>query len=292
MGFTKRSDLIIPQLLVEAIQGEFAGKRLLYGTGAVVTSDTLPGDKRGGDTVTVPYFGTLGEADDIATEGDALTPEGINETSETATVVHSGKAFETTEWARMAANSDPYVEAARQLRIIMERRFDKALIDVATASLPGSYVNDVTGTPGQQLTYDVVADSTGLWGDQQENIVLIGVHSKVYRDLLKLKDSTGRNLLTMPSYGPEGFKPASIYGVPVIVSDKCKVVAGSPNKYETLLIKSDALALWMAEAPKVKVGDDILADTNLIATHFYFAPYRYKRVRGSTHPGVIKIVTF
>lgn len=292
MGFTKRSDLVIPQLLVEAIQGEFAMKKLLYGSGAVVSSNTLPGDKRGGDTVTVPYFGTLGEADDILNEGDALTPEGINQTVETATVKHSGKAFETTEWARMAAAGDPYTEAARQLRIVMERRFDKALIDEATAALPGTYVNDVTGTPGQQLTYDVVADSTGLWGDQQEDIVLMGVHSKVYRDLLKLKDSTGRNLLTMPSYGPDGFKPASIYGVPVIVSDKCKVITGTVNKYESLLLKRDALALWMAEAPKVKTGDDILADTNLVATHFYFASYRYKRVRGSTHPGVIKIVTF
>lgn len=293
MGFTKRPDLVIPQLLIEAIQGEFAGKKLLHGTGAVVTSNTLPGEKRGGDTVTVPYFGTLGEADDVLTEGDALTPEGINETSETATVQHSGKAFETTDWARMAANADPYVEAARQLRVIMERRFDRALIDQATAALPSNYINDVTSVPGQQLTYDVVADSTGLWGDQQEDIVLMGVHSKVYRDLLKLKDSTGRNLLTMPSYGPEGFKPASIYGVPVIVSDKCRVITGSPaNKYETLLLKRDALALWMAEAPVVLTGSDILANTSLIATHFYFASYRYKRVRGSTHPGVIKIVTF
>jgi HK97 family phage major capsid protein len=292
MAFTKRSDVVIPEILIDAIQGEFAGKRLLYSTGAVVSNDSLPGEKRGGDTVTIPYFGTLGEADDILNEGDALTPEGINETKETATVIHSGKAFEATEWARMAAAGDPYVEAARQLRIIMERRFDKALIDVATSALPSTYVNDVTGTPGQQLTYDVVADSTGLWGDQQENIVLIGVHSKVYRDLLKLKDSTGRNLLTMPSYGPDGFKPAQIYGVPVVVSDKCKVIAGTPNKYETLLIKSSALALWMQAAPKVMTGNDILADTSLVATHFYFATHRYKRVRGSTHPGIVKIVTF
>jgi hypothetical protein len=292
MGFTKRSDLVIPQILVETVQGEFANKILLYNSGVVVTSDTLPGDKRGGDTVTVPYFGTLGEADDIINEGDALTPEGINETTETATVIHSGKAFETTEWARMAANSDPYVEAARQLRMIMERRFDKALIAAATASLPSAYINDVTGTPGTGLSYDVVADSTGLWGDQQENVALIAVHSKIYRDLLKLKDSTGRNLLTMPAMGPDGFKPASIYGVPIIVSDKCTVIAGSPNKYETLLIKRNALALWMAGAPKVYTGDDILADTDLIATHFYFACLRYKRVRGSTHPGVIKIITY
>lgn len=288
MAFTKRSDLVIPEILVEAIQGEFAGKILLYGTNAAVVSNTLPGDKKGGDTVSVPYFGTLGEAE-ILSEGDALTPEGLTESKEFATVVRGGKAFETTDWARMAANADPYVEAARQFGVIMRRLFDQQLINAATASLPSAYINDLTGTPGTLISYDAVADTTGLWGDQQENIELIAVHSKVYRDLLKLKDTTGRNLLQMPTQGND---PARIYGIPVIVSDKCKVIAGTPNKYETLLIKRDALALWMAESPKVKTGEDILADSSIIAVHTYFATYRYLRVRGSTRPGVLKMITF
>lgn len=288
MGFTKRSDLVIPELLVEAIQGEFAGKILLYGTNAAVVSNTLPGNKRGGDTVSVPYFGTLGEAE-LLNEGEALTPEGLTETKEQATVQRGGKAFETTEWARMAANADPYEEAARQFGVIMRRLFDQQLIAAATASLPSAFINDVTGTPGQLLNYDVVADTTGLWGDQQENIELIAVHSKVYRDLLKLKDTTGRNLLQLPT---EGNEPARIYGIPVVVSDRCKVIAGSPNKYESLIIKRDALALWMAESPRVKTGEDILADSDIVAVHMYFACYRYLRVRGSTYPGVLKTVTF
>lgn len=288
MGFTKRSDLIIPELLVEAIQGEFAGKILLYGTNAAVVSNTLPGNKRGGDTVSVPYFGTLGEAE-ILNDGEALTPEGITETKEQAVVQRGGKAFETTEWARMAANADPYEEAARQFGVIMRRLFDSQLIAAATASLPSAYINDVTGTPGQLLNYDIVADTTGLWGDQQENIELIACHSKVYRDLLKLKDTTGRNLLQLPTQGNE---PARIYGIPVVVSDRCKVIAGSPNKYESLIIKRDALALWMAETPRVKTGEDILADSDIVAIHTYFATYRYLRVRGSTYPGVLKVVTF
>lgn len=288
MGFTKRSDIVIPELLIEAIQGEFAGKILLYGTNAAVVSNTLPGNKKGGDTVSVPYFGTLGEAE-LLNEGEALTPEGLTETKEQATVQRGGKAFETTEWARMAANADPYEEAARQFGVIMRRLFDSQLIAAATASLPSAFINDVTGTPGVTLNYDVVADTTGLWGDQQENIELIGVHSKVYRDLLKLKDTTGRNLLQLPTQGNE---PARIYGIPVVPSDRCKVIAGSPNKYESLIIKRDALALWMQESPRVKVGEDILADSDIVAIHTYFATYRYLRVRGSTYPGVLKVVTF
>lgn len=288
MAFTKRSDLVIPQLLVEAIQAEFAGKILLYGTNAAVVSNTLPGDKKGGDVVTVPYFGSMGEAE-LLNEGDALTPEGLTESTETAAVKRAGKAFETTEWARMAANADPYTEAARQFGVLMRRLFDQQLITAATASLPSTYINDVTAVPATTLNYDIVADSTGLWGDQQENIELLAVHSKVYRDLLKLKDTTGRNLLQLPTQGND---PARIYGIPVIPSDRCNVIAGSPNKYESMIIKRDALALWMRESPTVKTGEDILADSDIIAIHTYFAVYRYLRVRGSTKPGIVKIVTF
>lgn len=289
MAFTKRSDLVIPQLLLEAVQGEFEGAQCLYGTGAVKIDNTLPGDKLGGDVVTVPYFGILGEAEDILNEGDALTPEAISQDSETASVIHTGKAFSTTVWARMAAASDPYPEAARQIRVILERRWDKAAIDVATASLDSSYINDVSGTG--TISYDAVVDSRTKWGDQQEQILLMVVHSKVFGDMMKIKDSTGRALLTFENMGPEGFTPAKFAGIPVKVSDKCKVIAGSPTKYESLILKRDAIAIWWNGSPFVGTDSDVLAHAEVVATHHYFAAHRYRRVPGSTKPGVIKIVT-
>lgn len=284
MPFTKRSDLIIPQILVEAIQGEFAGAKLLADTGVAVVSNTLPGNYRGGDTVTVPYFGTLGEMEDITNEGDALTPESLTESTETCTVIHSGKAFETTEWARMAANADPYEEAARQFRIISERRVDRALIEKSTDALPSGYVSTNAAT----INYDMIVDATGLWGDEQSAIRLLGVHSKVYRDMLKLKDSTGRPMLVLPA-GP--LDVPKFCGIPVVISDKCKLIAGSPNTYESLIIKQAALAFWYAKVPVVLTDTDILANTDVLAIHMYFAAHRYQRVRGSTKAGVIKVVT-
>ena len=289
MAFTKRADLIIPQLLLEAVQGEFEGAQCLYGTGAVIINNSLPGDAKGGDTVTVPYFNILGDAEDIVNEGDALTPEAISQVSETATVIHTGKAFATTVWARMAAAADPYPEAARQIRIILERRWDKAAIDVATASLDSAYISDASATG--TITYDMVIDARYLWGDQQEQILLMVVHSKVFRDMMKLKDSTGRPLLTLESMGPDGFTPAKFAGIPVKVSDKCKVVAGSPTKYETLILKRGALAIWWNGSPFVGTDRDILSHSDVIATHHYFAAHRYRRTPGSTKAGVIKLVT-
>lgn len=288
-GTTKSSDLIIPEILIEAIQGEFAGKPLLWGTGAVVVSNTLPGSTGQGDTVTVPYFGTLGELEDIGNEGDALTPEKLSMSKETATVHHSGKAFERTEWSRLKAIGDPYTEAARQFTIITQRRADKAVIEVATAALPSQYVLDITAVGDGKLTYDAVVDATGAWGDQQERIVLLGVHSKVRRDLLKLKDLNGRPLFTLPLTDNDVER---FMGIPVVVSDKCKQTGTGVNAtYESIILKEAALAFWYQEEPRVLTGEDILADTQVIAIHVYWAAHRYQRVRGSTHPGVIKIIS-
>jgi len=284
MPFTKSSDVIIPEILVDAIQGEFVGATLLANSGVAVISNTLPANHRGGDTVKVPYFGTLGEMEDITNEGDALTPESLSQSFETATVIHAGKAFETTEWARLKAANDPYEEAARQFRILTERRVDRALIEKATAALPSGFVY----TSNKNIDYDTIVDASGLWGDQQAAIRMLGVHSKVYRDLLKLKDSTGRNLLVLPT-GP-GDVPRFV-GIPVFVSDKCNVIAGSPTTYESIIVKDAALAFWYQQEPIVLTDTDILAHSDVLAIHMYFAVHRYLRVRGSTYPGVIKVVT-
>lgn len=292
MPYTKRSDMVVPEVLVEAIQGEFTGKNLLLGTPVAVVSNTLPSELNKGDKVKVPYFNTLGEMEDIVNEGDALIPEKLSESFEEASVRHSGKAFERTEWARLAAQADPYPEAARQFRVIAQRRADRGLIEVATGALPSEFVNDISGTGAGTINYDAMVDTVGSWGDEQEAIRLLGVHSKVYRDLLKLKDGMQRPLLVVPTTDAD---VPRFMGVPVYVSDKCKKIDvngdGSLYKYESLVLKEAALAFWFQSAPRVLTDTDALADSELAAIHMYWVAHRYLRVRGGTKPGVVKLVT-
>ena len=292
MPFTRRSDLIVPEILEAAIRGEFEGKNLLMGTPVAVVSNTLPGGLNKGDKVKVPYFGTLGEMEDIVNEGDALTPEKLSESFEEAVVRHSGKAFERTEWARLAAQEDPYPEAARQFAVIARRRADRGLIDEATKVLPSEFVNDISGGAGDaaKISYDAMVDTVGSWGDEQEAIRLLGVHSKVYRDLLKLKDGMNRPLLVVPTTDAD---VPRFMGVPVYVSDKCKKVdmGGGNFVYESIIAKEAALAFWFQSTPRVLTDSDALADSELAAIHMYWVAHRYLRARGSTKPGVVKLIT-
>lgn len=295
MGTTKRSDLIVPEILQEAIQAEFAGIKALWGTDAAIVNSSLPtqnaagGKIRGGDTIKIPYFSALGEMDDIDTEGDALTPASMAMSSETATVKHSGKAVEITNWAQMAAMfADPYAEMARQFKELVVRRGDKALLAAATASLPSTNIKDVysASTP-RILDWDLMVDAKQLWGDEQEDIVLLTVHSKIYGDLQKLKDANGQPLLVDKN---DGTLPR-FNGVPVKVSDRNTKSSDSPAKYESLILKKGALAFWFNEAPRVLTDSDILADTEVAAIHLYWVAHRYQRTPGATLPGVIKIVS-
>lgn len=289
MALTTRSNLVIPEILADAVQGQFEGMRALYGTGAAVVNDSLPAGARGGDTIRVPYFGTLGELDDLTAEGAAAVPTALAMSSEQATVQHSAKAVEITAWAQLAAAyADPYAEAARQFRIMAERRADKALLDAATASLPGSQIVDVyNSTVPKVLGWDTMVDAKLAWGDEQGDIAALVVHSKVLGDLMKQKDTTGRPLFVDAA---DGALPR-FAGVPIIVSDRATKSADSPAKYESLLVKKGALVLWYAKTPSVDADKDITRDTEVLAMHVYWVAHRYGRTPGGTRPGVVKIVT-
>lgn len=292
MGYTKRSDVVIPELLTEAVRGEFEGARALYGSAAVTVSMSLPGGKKGGDTISIPYFGTLGEAEDIL-EGEGLTPEGITSAKETATVIHTGKAFAISQWAQFAAWGDPYAEAARQMREVFVRRWDKALIDAAATNVPSDYVHDVTGLTDKTLGYANMLGARQKWGDEQDRIALIAVHSDVYFDILKKVDLQGRPLVSTEAEGPDGYKPTRWAGALVVVSDKCSktLVSGSTYKYESYLLKEKSLAIWANGDVSVARDKDILADVDIIASHHYFAAHRYLRSPGSSKSPAVKVIT-
>lgn len=286
MPATTRSDIVIPELLVEAVRGAFAGMQALNGTPAAIVKTGLPGDKRGGDKVEIPYFGTLGELEDIA-EGEPLTITKLSATKEEALVQRAGKAFETTHWARLASRpeDDPYEEAARQIVEATQRRADKALIDAAVAAGADLLVHDVTAAAGgaNKFTYDVMVDAKMKWGDEQDDIVLIGMHSATYGQLLKLKDTTGRPLLTDPV--ADGQLPR-FTGIPVKVSDRFPV---DGDTYTTLLFKRGAVVFWFNENPRIETDREPRTDTDLLVTNIYFAAHRYKRLPGATKSGVVAI---
>lgn len=298
MPVTKKKDLIIPELLEDAIRGEFAGANALWGTDAVKVNAGL-GSTTKGEVVQVPYFGTIGELEDLADDegGDgpvpALTPSKLTMTGEEARVHHSGKAFEVTEWARMSVMyADPYKEAARQIREAVFRRADKALIDVArTTDLTLDIAT--TAVDGKNtMTYDAVVKGKYLWGDEGQEVAAMAMHSNVGAQVELLKDSTGKPLV---SDAISGQTQRRFVGIPYTLSDKLTYL-GTPGdeatrRYETLIARRNSMIFWYNGDFQVQTDKDILADTTVAAVHVYWLAHRYKRMPGSTRTGVARIIS-
>lgn len=289
MTVTTRSNLFVPQILQDAIRTGFAGKTALHGTGAAILNGTLPEAKRGGDTVTIPYFAAFAAAQDKA-EGDPLVPAALSMSSETASVVHSGNAVTLTKWAEMAAAfADPYAAAADMILETIVRRWDTALIDTAVSAtnLPAGQKIDVwsASTP-VKVSYAGFVDAKMAFGDEQDDIAALVVHSKVLGDMYALTDTYGRPLLL--DSAREGGLPTFL-GVPTIVSDRMPkdVTDAAHPKYTSTLIKKNALVAWYNGSPSVEIYKDVLLDAQVFAWHSYFAAYRYLVMPGYSKPGVV-----
>jgi hypothetical protein len=287
MSFTKKGDVFIPELLEDALVGAYRGMIALYGTGAAIIKTSMPAGKAQlGEQVKIPYFNTMGEVQDLSADGDALTPSSVSTSLELATVRHSGISFEATKWAELSGVSDPYAEGARQMAMATTRRIDQALIDVASADGASLLSKNVysAGSP-RTMDYDLIVDGKMLWGDEQDDIAMMVVHSKVKGDLYKLKDSIGRPLLIDPTQG----SMSTFAGIPIMVSDRIAPSTDNPAKYTSLILKKGALIFWMNGQPRVLTDTDILADTDLAAVHMYWAAHRYVRMPSYTRSGVVRL---
>lgn len=236
MSSTLITNVFNPEMLVDAVDGVFAQKTAFMGSrlsslGVVVVDGQMPvgGPEAIGTTVTVPYFGTLG-AFVSNPDGSSVTPSNLAQITELATVARYSMGFSTSRWAQANAQvnpnvGDPYVESARQIQVAAERSMDDQL--VAKAAATGVYLKDVySSSSARYLDWDLCVDAKFQgWGDEQDDIAALLVHSQTHKDLMKLKDNTGRPLL-LSSQGDGG--PLDRFcGAPVVVSDKAPITGSA-----------------------------------------------------------------
>ncbi|HEX2879909.1 MAG TPA: phage major capsid protein [Polyangiaceae bacterium] len=235
---TTTTDIVFqPQILTEVVQAEFSGKDAfndsrLAQAGVAIINGSMPegGPTSLGKKVTVPRFGVIGEFEEVA-ENTPGVPSAIGMESEESNITHDYLGFETTVWSQangqLFANGsgDPYEEAARQIRLAANRRMDYRLITAAMAS--GVYAKTVySASAPVTLTYDLAIDTRfEAFGDEQDDLAAIMVHSQVTKDLLKLKDGNGRPMLTS-SQGEAG--PLDTFaGLKVITSDRLPITGST-----------------------------------------------------------------
>lgn len=275
MAVTTTSNVIIPEVLAAMIAAEIPGQLALAGSDAVTVLDNLKGGP--GNTIKIPRWGTIGDFTEVA-EGNAMPVVNIAATAATATVKKFARGVEVTDEALLASYDDPLKEVARQFARYAARAADRELIVAAETT---TLQHTATGT----ITLNDIIDAIGKWNDASVNISGLVVHSKVYRDLIKLSEF--KTLTQKADQVIERGVVGMVYGVPIRVSDSITTVAGSPNTYRNLLLKKNALGLWYQRNMNVETERDTIKRTTVITADSIFATAMFQ----DNPLPVVKLVT-
>ncbi|KAA8371898.1 N4-gp56 family major capsid protein [Leuconostoc carnosum] len=126
---TTLEQMIDPEVMGEMILAQLQ-KAIKFGAIAPI-DNTLSG--RPGDTVTVPRWKYIGDAQDVA-EGAAINYAQMTNSTDTFTVKKAAKGVKLTDEAVLSGYGDPIGEATRQITMAIASKLDNDTLAAATKS--------------------------------------------------------------------------------------------------------------------------------------------------------------
>ena len=171
---TKIADLINPQVMADMISAKVE-KKIVVAPFAKV-DNTLVGVP--GNTITVPKYGYIGDAEDIA-EGVACGTVKLQTGTTTATVKKAMKAVELTDEAVLSGYGNPVGETNNQLAKAIASKVDNDALEAlngATLIFDGS---------AAVISYNSVVDAIDLFDEEVNSEKVMFVNPKQVTQLRK-----------------------------------------------------------------------------------------------------------
>lgn len=175
MPVTKKSDVIIPEVMGEMINAKIEALNKITPYAKVDT--TLQGTA--GDTVTVPKWGYIGDAEDVA-EGGEITPSKMTATKESFSIKKAMKSLSLTEESRNSGYGNPIGQAETQLAKAIAGKVDNDVLDTAySASKKVDKSANVIG-------YNAIVDAVTQFADEEDDVEkTMFIHPEQEATLLK-----------------------------------------------------------------------------------------------------------
>ena len=276
MPQTKLENLVNPQVMGDMISATLP-KQIKF-TNIAGVDTTLTGTP--GDTITVPKYAYIGDAEDVA-EGVAMGTTVLTASTTTAKVKKAGKAVELTDEAVLSGYGDPVGEATRQLAMAIASKIDEdCLAALNTASLK------YTGTAA--ISYTGVVDAVDLLADENDGPTDKVIYIAPSQITTLRKDE---NFLDINKYPINNGvimtgEIGSICGCRVIVSKRIVAADGKfinpivvtatndPNEdpaADAFSTTAPAITIYMKRAAQVESDRDILAKTTVISADEHYA---------------------
>lgn len=178
MAMTKLENLIDAEVMADAISGKVASAIRVTPFAKVDT--TLEG-KNAGDTITVPQFSYIGDAEDVA-EGVECGTVALTATTTAATVKKAMKAVTLTDEAVLSGYGDPVGETNTQLAKAIAAKVD---VDAMEALQTAQLKFDGTAN---KISYAGIVDAVDVFEEEFNSEKVIFVHPKQVAALRKDAD--------------------------------------------------------------------------------------------------------
>ncbi len=174
---TMIADLINPQVMADMISAKVPAKLVVAPFAKIDT--TLVGNP--GNTISVPQYAYIGDAEDIA-EGIAAETVKLATTTTEVTVKKAMKAVELTDEAVLSGYGNPVGQANNQLGKSLASKVD---VDAMEALQGAQLVYDGTASV---IKYTGIVDAIDLFDEEVNSEKVIFVHPKQVTQLRKDSD--------------------------------------------------------------------------------------------------------
>lgn len=168
MTQTKISNLINPEVMADIISGKIANKIRVTPYAKVDT--TLQGIP--GDTITVPAYAYVGDAEDVA-EGVECGTTVLTASTTKAKVKKAMKAIEITDESILSGYGDPVAEANSQLYKAIASKIDNDCM----AALLGATTKVYDGSAAK-IGYEPIIDAIDLFEEEENSEKVMWVNPK------------------------------------------------------------------------------------------------------------------
>lgn len=244
MAMTSIQDMVNPKVMADMISAKIENKIVVAPFAKV--DDTLTGVA--GDTIVVPQYTYIGDADDVA-EGDEVALTTLVTTTTEATIKKAMKAVELSDEAVLSGYGNPVGETNNQLAAAIAAKVDNDAMDALLTAKATYEANAI-------ISYDGIIDAIDKFSEESNCQKVIFVHPSQLTqlrhdaDFISCEKYTGNVILS----GEIGM----IANTRVVPSKKVPVVDG---KYVCPIVKIENDAETEDETPALTIY--LKRDTNV-----------------------------
>lgn len=244
---TMIADLINPQVMADMISAKITSKLVVAPFAKIDT--TLVGAP--GNTITVPQYAYIGDAEDIA-EGIAAETVKLQTSTVEVTIKKAMKAVELTDEAILSGYGNPVGETNSQLAKSIASKVD---VDAMEALQGAQLIYDGSAS---QIKYSGVVDAIDLFDEEVNTEKVIFVHPKQVTQLRKDADFISAD--KYPGNVVMTGEIGKIANCRVVPSKKVPLDSGSAN-YLCPIVKLNNDAETEDDAPALTIY--LKRDTNV-----------------------------